>query len=173
MLILSLFITFLRIGLFTYGGGYAMIPLLQYEVVASRHWLAMPELVRLVAVAEMTPGPIAVNLATFTGYKVAGLPGALAGTIGVILPSFCLVLVVTKIFLRIRENPRIKGLLIGLRSAILALIISAAVSIGRMAIVDARVIGIAIGCFLVLLWLDLHRALVVIAAGCMGILLLV
>lgn len=173
MIIVSLFITFLKIGLFTYGGGYAMVPLLQYEVVASKNWLAMSELVRLIAVAEMTPGPIAVNLATFTGYKLAGLPGALVSTIGVILPSFCLVIVVTKVFRKVRENPRVKGLLIGLRSAILALIISATISIGHMALLNFRVLGIVIGCFLVLLWLDLHPAIVVVAAGFIGMLLLV
>jgi len=171
-MLLSLFLTFLKIGLFAYGGGYAMIPLIQHEMVGSNSWLAMSEFLQIITVAEMTPGPIAVNLATFTGYKLAGFPGALVSTIGVTLPSFCLVLILTKVFLRIRENPKVKGLLIGLRSAVLALIIFAAVSISKTALLDFKVAGIALACFVVLLWLDPHPAVVIAAAGATGILLL-
>ena len=171
-MLLSLFLTFLKIGLFAYGGGYAMIPLIQHEMVGSNSWLAMSEFLQIITVAEMTPGPIAVNLATFTGYKLAGFPGALVSTIGVILPSFCLVLILTKVFLRIRENPKVKGFLIGLRSAVLALIIFAAVSISKTALLDFKVAGIALACLVVLLWLDPHPAAVIAAAGATGILLL-
>ncbi|HDN85562.1 MAG TPA: chromate transporter, partial [Candidatus Aerophobetes bacterium] len=98
-MLLSLFLTFLKIGLFAYGGGYAMIPLIQHEMVTSSGWLAMSEFLKIITVAEMTPGPIAINLATFTGYKLAGFPGAVVSTIGVILPSFFIVLILTKVFL--------------------------------------------------------------------------
>jgi len=169
---LNLFLTFLKIGFFAYGGGYAMIPLIQHEMVTSNGWLKMSEFLQIITIAEMTPGPLAVNLATFTGYKLAGLTGALVSTTGVILPSFGLVLILTRIFLLIRENPKIKGLLTGLRSAVLALIISSAVSIGKTAFLDLKVAGIALVCFAVLLWLDPHPAAIIAAAGITGILLL-
>jgi len=171
-MLLSLFLTFLKIGLFAYGGGYAMIPLIQHEMVTSNSWLAMSEFLKIITVAEMTPGPIAINLATFTGYKLAGFPGAVVSTIGVILPSFFIVLILTKVFLWVRKNPKVKGLLLGLRSAVLALIISAAVIIGKTALLDFKVIGIALACFIALLWLDPHPAIVIAAAGGAGILLM-
>lgn len=171
-MLLSLFLTFLKIGLFAYGGGYAVIPLIQHEMVTSNSWLAMSEFLQIITVAEMTPGPIAINLATFTGYKLAGFLGSLVSTIGVTLPSFCIVLILTKTFLWVRENPKIKGLLIGLRSAVLALIISAAVSIGKTAFIDLKVIGIALACLVILLWFDLHPAIVIVIGGGAGILLL-
>ncbi|MCD6319002.1 chromate transporter [Candidatus Aerophobetes bacterium] len=171
-MLLNLFLTFLKIGLFAFGGGYAMIPLIQHDVVTSNNWLAMSEFLQIITVAEMTPGPIAINLATFTGYKLAGFLGSLVSTIGVTLPSFCIVLILTKTFLWVKENPKIKGLLVGLRSAVLALIISAAVSIGKTAFIDFRVIGIALACFVTLLWLNPHPAIVIAIGGGAGILLL-
>jgi len=171
-MLFNLFLTFLKIGLFAYGGGYAMIPLIQHEVVTSNSWLTMSELLQIITVAEMTPGPIAINLATFTGYKLAGFLGSLASTIGVTLPSFCIVLILAKTFLWVRENPKIKGLLVGLHSAVLALIISAAVSIGKTAFIDFKVIGIALACFVILLRFNPHPALVIVAGGAAGILLL-
>lgn len=171
-MLFSLFLTFLKIGLFAYGGGYAMIPLIQHEMVTSNSWLATSEFLQIITVAEMTPGPIAVNLATFTGYKLAGFPGALVSTTGVILPSFCLVLILTKVFLWIKDNPKVKGLLVGLRSAVLALIIFAAVSIGKTALLDFKVVGIALACFAILLWLDPHPAVVIAIGGGAGVLLL-
>ena len=88
MITLQLFLSFLQIGLFSFGGGYAAMPLLQEQLVARNGWLSVQEFADLVTIAEMTPGPIAVNAATFVGTKLAGLPGALAATAGVILPVF-------------------------------------------------------------------------------------
>ena len=88
MLLLKLFWSFLQIGLFTFGGGYAMLPLIQREIIDVNGWLTMEQFLDIVAVAEMTPGPIAINSATFVGYRVAGVLGSFAATFGVVLPSF-------------------------------------------------------------------------------------
>ena len=89
--ILTLFLTFLKIGAFTFGGGYAMIPLIQREIVLRRRWITDDDILEITAIAESTPGPIAVNSATFVGYRVGGLPGAALSTVGVVLPSFVII----------------------------------------------------------------------------------
>ena len=93
--ILSVFLTFLKIGAFTFGGGYAMIPLIQREAVEKHGWVSDDDILEIVAVAESTPGPIAINAATFVGYRVGGFFGAAAATMGVVLPSFCIILAVS------------------------------------------------------------------------------
>ncbi len=95
---ISLFLTMLKIGLFTFGGGYAMIALLEHELVEKKRWLEKDEFLDMTAVAESTPGPIAVNMATFLGYKRGGLFGAAAATLGVCLPSFAIIFVITLVF---------------------------------------------------------------------------
>ena len=101
MQFLQLFFTFVKIGLFTIGGGYAMIPLIQSEVIA-HEWLAQQQLVDFIAVSESTPGPFAINIATFVGMQTYGILGALATTIGVVLPSFVIILIIAKFFLSFR-----------------------------------------------------------------------
>ncbi len=128
MEIVEIFLVFLRIGLFSFGGGYAIIPLLQEEVL--RHnWLTIKEFVDIVAVSQMTPGPIAVNLATFVGYKEAGVLGALLATIGVSIPSFVIIIIVIKLFMNISENKYVKNALFGLKAAVVGLIFAAVLNI--------------------------------------------
>ena len=90
-MVFQLFLTFLKIGAFTFGGGYAMIPLIEREVCTNKKWLESKDILEVVAIAETTPGPIAINAATFVGYKKAGFIGALAATLGVVLPSFFII----------------------------------------------------------------------------------
>lgn len=129
MQLLSLFVTFFKIGLFTIGGGYAMIPLIQREVV-SNGWLTQQQLVDFIAVSESTPGPFAINIATFVGMETSGVLGALMTTLGVIMPSFIIILVVAKYFLTFRENRFVQAALSGLRPTVIGLIAAAAVTIG-------------------------------------------
>ncbi|MEE1200838.1 MAG: chromate transporter [Christensenellales bacterium] len=130
MMLMELFRTFLRIGAFTFGGGYAMLPLIQAEVVA-REWIQSKDVVNFIAVSESTPGPFAVNISTFVGAQMAGFSGALLATLGVVLPSFVIILVVARYFEKFRSSRFVSGCMEGLKPAVIGLIASALVSIGR------------------------------------------
>ena len=129
MKLLELFCVFFRIGLFTFGGGYAMLPLVQAEV-AKRGWMTAEALVNFVAVSESTPGPFAVNVSTYVGMQRAGFAGAVCATLGVALPSFIVILIVARCFERFKENRIVSGCLYGMRCAVVGLIASALISVG-------------------------------------------
>lgn len=129
MTLLSLFLSFMQIGLFSIGGGYAAMPLIREQVVVQRGWLDMNAFADLVTIAEMTPGPIAVNAATFVGMRVAGLPGALAATAGNILPSIVIVSLLSFLYCRYKEMSLLQSILACLRPAVVAMIASAGLSI--------------------------------------------
>jgi len=133
MIYLKLLFTFFKIGLFSFGGGYAMIPLIQKEI-EMYGWLSASEFVDIIAVAEMTPGPIAINSATFVGYKVAGLFGSIAATIGVALPSFILILVVSGFFFKVQKKPVNIMIFYGIRPVITGLVAAAGVFVAETAI---------------------------------------
>lgn len=130
MIYLELFWTFLKIGAFTFGGGYAMLPLIQAEV-RSHGWLSAEELVDFIAVSESTPGPFAVNISTFVGMKAGGLPGAFCSTFGVVLPSFVIILLVARFYEKFRESRAVKGCMSGLKPAVVGLIAAAAITTGQ------------------------------------------
>ena len=121
-MLLQLFLCFLQIGAFSIGGGYAAIPLIQNQTVELRHWLTEEQFMDLAAIAEMTPGPIAVNGATFVGLKIAGVPGAIAATFGCILPSLVIVSLLSLIYRKYRKLPMLQSVLASLRPAVVALI---------------------------------------------------
>ena len=129
MIYLQLFWSFLQIGLFSFGGGYAAIPLIQGQIVDQHGWLSMPEFTDLVTISQMTPGPIAINSATFVGIKIAGLAGALVATLGCILPSCIIVTLIARLYLKYRSMALLQGVLGSLRPAVIALIASAGISI--------------------------------------------
>lgn len=128
MIYLLLFWTFFKIGLFTIGGGYAMIPMIQSEVVAIG-WLTEDQLLDFMAISESTPGPFAINMATFVGFNQAGILGALSSTIGVVLPSFIIILIVAKIVDKFLSNRYVKYALSGVRPVVVGLIVSVAVGL--------------------------------------------
>ena len=128
MIYLQLFLSFLQVGMFSFGGGYAALPLIQGQVVKTHSWLSMSEFTDLITISQMTPGPIAVNSATFVGEKIAGIPGALCATAGYILPSCIIVTVIAKIYLKWRNMELFQGVLGSLRPAVVALIASAGIS---------------------------------------------
>lgn len=134
MIYLKLFLSFIQIGLFSIGGGYAAMPLIQNQVVELNHWLTMSEFADVITIAEMTPGPIAVNSATFVGIQIAGLPGAVVATVGCILPSCFIVLTLAYVYYRYRGLTAIQGVLAGLRPAVIALIASAGLSLIKLAL---------------------------------------
>jgi len=127
MTYLELFLVFFKIGLFTFGGGYAMLPFIQTEV-ASRQWMVMEELINFIAVSESTPGPFAVNIATYIGMVRGGLFGSFCATLGVILPSFLVILLVARIYEAFRRSPIVQGCMAGLKPAVIGLIASALLS---------------------------------------------
>ena len=129
MIYLQLFLSFLQIGLFSFGGGYAAMPLIQGQVVQGHGWLSMSEFTDLITISQMTPGPIAVNSATFVGIKIAGILGALAATFGCILPSCILVTFIAYFYLKYQTLTALQGVLSSLRPAVIALIASAGISI--------------------------------------------
>ena len=129
MTLLHLLWSFFQIGLFSIGGGYAAMPLIQAQVVAQNAWLTMNEFADLVTIAEMTPGPIAINAATFVGIRVASLPGAIAASIGCILPSCIIVSLLAFVYFKFSGLATLQSILKSLRPAVVALIASAGVSI--------------------------------------------
>lgn len=129
MIFLQLFLAFLQIGAFSFGGGYAAMPLIQAQVIDRYAWLTQKDFADLVTIAEMTPGPIAVNAATFVGNQVAGIPGALSATAGVILPSCLFVTVLAFLYTRYRNLALLQGILKSLRPAVVAMIFTAGLKI--------------------------------------------
>ena len=123
----DLFITFFKIGLFTFGGGYAMLPLIMQEV-ESHGWMASEDLINFIAVAESTPGPFAINCATYVGSEMGGVLGSLCATLGVVMPSFIVILIVAKIYEKFKQSKLVKGAMCGLRPAAVGLIASAVLS---------------------------------------------
>ncbi len=129
ILLLKLFLTFLKIGAFTFGGGYAMLPLME-EAVLQNGWIAQEELTNFIAIAESTPGPVAINMATYIGMETAGWLGAIISTLGVVLPSFVVILIVAKFYTKYKNSFIVNNCLNGLRPVVVGLIASAVVSLG-------------------------------------------
>ena len=135
MIFLTLFLTFFKIGLFTFGGGYAMLPLIQEEVL--RHgWIAEADLINFIAVSESTPGPFAINMATYVGSQVGGdagvwgsLLGSACATLGVVLPSFIVILIVARFYEKYKQSPIVRGCMTGLKPAVVGLIGAAVLSV--------------------------------------------
>ncbi len=139
-ILLDLFITFFKLGLFTFGGGYAMIPLLTDEVL-SHGWLAQEEIMNFIAVAESTPGPIAINMATFIGSSQAGFWGAVLATLGVVLPSFIIIILIASVVTGLMKYGGVKGFLSGVRPVVIGLILATGVGMFITVILGLNHIG--------------------------------
>ena len=126
MIYLQLFISYLKIGFFGFGGGYAMLSLIQNEVVVQNAWMTNAEFTDIVAISQMTPGPIAINSATYVGYTVAGFWGSVVATTSVCLPALTLMILITKFFLFLKDNRYVKGLIAGMRPVVIGMIGAAA-----------------------------------------------
>lgn len=179
MIYWQLFWSFLQIGLFSFGGGYAAMPLIEEQIVSQHGWLTMQAFTDLITISQMTPGPIAVNAATFVGIKIAGVPGAIVATFGCILPSCVLVLVLAKLYFKFRNMQMLQGVLGSLRPAVVAMIASAGVSVlvtafwggGEITLAAtswALVVLFAV-CFLLLRKTKLNPVLVMVLAGVLNL----
>jgi len=169
MILLNLYLAFFKIGLFGFGGGYVMIPLIQQEIIRNG-WLSLETFLDIIAISQMTPGPIAINSGTFIGYQAAGFAGALVATIGVVTPSFILVIALSKLIKKMRQLGYLESLLLFLKPVVVGLIIAAAYNIGQTAIIDYTSIIISAAVFLIL-WkykTRVHPIFLIIAAGVAG-----
>lgn len=170
-LLIELFITFIKIGLFTFGGGYAMISVIENDCVKQKEWITDDELMNLTVIAESTPGPIAINCATFTGYKKAGIIGSIAATLGVILPSFAVIYLISIFFDNFLEVTIIANAFRGIKIAVGILILDAAVSMAKKMQKDILSTAIMICacvvklCINILAWNFSSKSLMMIAAA--------
>lgn len=138
MILLELFWSFFQIGLFSIGGGYAAVPLIQNQVVDVHPWLTMTQFADIMTIAEMTPGPVAINAATFVGIRIAGIPGALIATLGCIFPSCVIVMTLAWMYYRFKGLTVVQGILSALRPAVVAMIASAGLSLFILAVYGQR-----------------------------------
>ena len=168
--IISLFLTFMKIGLFTFGGGYAMIPLIQRETVDNKKWISDKDILEIVAIAESTPGPIAINAATFIGYRVGGFLGALAATVGVMLPSITIIASISYVLAAFRNVVWIQYAFKGIRAGVLALIVKALWSMYKQSPKGIFSYLIMFGAFAVTAFLPVNVVLVILFCAAAGIL---
>ncbi len=150
--LLELFFSFLKIGMFSFGGGYAMLPLIEREIVHNKHWITYKSFIDIIGISQMTPGPIAINSATFVGYTVAGFKGSLMATLGgVITFSFILVTIATHFIMKFKESYVLKSALMGMRPALIGLIIYAFLNLSSQSYTDFKSIIIGTITFILLL----------------------
>ncbi len=178
-ILLELLASFFQVGLFSFGGGYAAMPLIQNQIVTLHEWLSMSEFTDLITISQMTPGPIAINSATFVGIKIAGIPGALIATAGCVLPSCIIVMILAKLYLKYRNLDVLQKVLKRLRPAVIAMIASAGVSIlvaaffGEGAVTLSSIswlmVSIFIICYVLLAKVRMNPIVVMVLAGVLNL----
>lgn len=170
-ILIKLFIAFLKIGTFSFGGGYAMLPFIQAEIVENNNWINVNEFLDIIGISQMTPGPIAINSATFVGYKLFGVIGSIIATLGVVTTSFILVTIISKMLEKFKESVIIKATLLGMRPILIALIIKAFLDLAKESYVDLKSILITtiIGILLLNKKIKIHPILVIVIAGILGL----
>ena len=170
-MIIQVFWTFFKIGPVTFGGGFAMIPLIEKEVVDKRNWLKKDDVTDVFALAQSVPGAIAINSATFIGHRIAGVKGAIAAMLGISLPTFLIVLPLGIAYLFFQDNPKIEAAFVSIRASIVALIIYAAIKVGKTAIIDKSTLGMfLVGTFVLFF---VHPLFVILLGGLVGSILVV
>ena len=167
-MLFQLFYSFLKIGLFTFGGGYAMIPLIEREVITNKKWIAESEFLELLTVAQSAPGPISLNTSVFVGYKMRGYAGALAAISGVVLPSFVIILLVAIFFSDIRHNPVVDAAFRAMRPAVVALIVAPVVGLARG--MRPWLVAVSAATALAVWWLGISPVYLLIAGAAAGLL---
>jgi chromate transporter len=169
-MLIKLFISFILIGLGAYGGGLVTIPLIQHELVASRHWMRFEEMARILAIAQMTPGPIAINAATFTGFRLSGILGAILATTAVVLPSMLILMIIVPWVEKFKNNRYANRLGQGVQLGVLSLIFYAVWSYGYAAVRGWPDLVIAAGAFLLLIVFErkVHPIIVILICGLIG-----
>jgi chromate transporter len=167
----KLFFSFFRIGLFTIGGGYAMLPLMEKEAVDNNHWVTKEEMLDIYTMSQCTPGVIAVNTATFIGRKEKGVAGAAFATLGVVAPRLIIITLIATLFKNYAENPYVIRALVGVRCAVAALILTSTYRIVVKAVKSPIQIGILIAGFVTVAFLGSSPVAVIVVAGILGLFL--
>lgn len=167
-MLLALFISFAKIGAFSFGGGYAMIPLISREIVENRAWLSMSEFIDVISLSQATPGPVGINSATYVGYKVAGFWGSVCATTGVIVPSFAIMVGLGHLFFKYRDVGLVKNVFRGIRPAVVALILAAAVSVASSSVTGAVPAIVAAAVVIAILAFNMDPVLLLLACGALG-----
>ena len=162
------FKTFFRIGAFTIGGGYAMIPLIESEVVDKHRWLSRKEFLDIIAIAQSCPGVFAINMSVFIGYKMRKLPGAICSALGTALPSFVIILLIAMFFANFQDNPVVEAIFRGVRPAVVALIAAPTFSLARSAKISLANCWIPIAGALAIWLMHINPVVVILAAGVGG-----
>ena len=168
-ILIKLYFVFLKIGTFSFGGGYAMLPFMQREIVENNYWISMSQFSDIIGISQMTPGPVAINSATFVGYKVGGVAGSVVATLGVITTSFILVTIINKILDKFKESITVKAILAGMRPILIALIIYAFIDLAKESYVDLKSIIITIIIGIILVSKKVHPILVIVIAAILGL----
>lgn len=179
MLYWILFFTFFKIGAFTFGGGYAMLPFIQQEVIKNQ-WITQEEIINFIAISESTPGPFGVNISTFVGMKTAGIGGAVLTMLGVVLPSFVIILIFARVFESFQQSKIVKGAMLGLKGAVVGMIGSAVVStvisvFGRQVqnqnVIELLTGTILLGCMLIGIKKKVNPILLILISAVIGIII--
>ncbi|MBS4536459.1 chromate transporter [Clostridium sp. D2Q-14] len=171
MVLLNLFLSYFKIGLFSFGGGLAMIPFIQEELIESHGWITSGEFVDMLAISQVTPGPIAINAATFLGYNINGVLGSVVSTMSVILPSFIIITTIAHFLEKFKNSKYVDWIFRGIRPTVLGLVASALYSVGRESISDFKGVIIAITMFYLVGIKKINPIMCIIGAGITGILL--
>ncbi len=165
----QVFASFFKIGAFTFGGGYAMIPLIQNEAVEKRHWVTDEDILDIIAIAESTPGPIAINSATFVGYKAAGVLGSVCATLGVVLPSFTIILLLSFVLQQFQDFKPVVYAFNGIRAGVLALLVKALWTMYKKSPKGWAAYIVMAGAFLLTAIFDFNVIFVIIGCAVFGL----
>lgn len=168
-LYLDLYFTFFKIGGFTIGGGYVMLPMIQREVVDVKKWATEDEVINYFALGQSIPGVIAINTSTMIGYKTKGLKGAICSTLGMVTPSLIIIMIIAAFFTKFQDIPVVQSAFSGIRAAVVATIIMAVIRIGKKSIQDLFGVCLCVLAFLIAIVFDVSPALIIVVAAILGI----
>ncbi len=168
-MLLDMFKTFFKVGAFTIGGGYAMIPIIQEEIVDKKAWVEEEDFLDIVAISQGSPGPMAVNVSIFVGYKLKGLIGALICMLGTVLPSFLIILLTATVFFQFRDNPIVAKMFMGIRPAVVALIGSAVYKMAKKSDLKGIRLLVAIATALIIVFSKISPIYLILSGGLFAI----
>jgi chromate transporter len=171
MILLDIFITFFKIGLFSFGGGYAMLPLIQQEVTVAHTWVTATEFIDIVAISQITPGPIAINSATYIGFKTASFLGSTVATLGVIMPSIIIMIIISRFFLKFKNSKYVEYAFLGLRPSTVGLVAAAAILVAYGSFIDYKGVVIFALAFVASYKYKADPILLTVVAGIVGYIL--
>jgi len=167
----TIFLTFMKVGVCTFGGGYAMVPILQREIVNGKGWATDEEIMDYYVVGQCTPGVIAVNVATFIGQKIAGILGGIIATLGLIFPSYIIICLISAFLQRFAEISYVQSAFAGIRIAVCALVIKTVVGMIKKSVKDALTFAVLVGTFIAVAFFGVSPVIIVIAVAVIGLIL--